>query len=135
MMDFFSKLPIKKLHLIIIVSWLIPYIMILELRQIVTPYIVTIAFIIIDIIASHDMSTYKKLSFHTIWTNIVGMIFMTLFYVFSNYSFWKTSETMDLGHGFLFAGLWDIIYSILLCVAIGISYLIMLFKIKLIRTK
>lgn len=110
---------LKRLHLLILLGWLLPYITILHLEQIVTPFLVTLALLIIDVINSNGYSPYKNLVPLVILLNVIGLVFMTLEYVFSNYSFWQ--EGMGIRMAFTFAGIWIVIYAVLLAIAIGIN--------------
>lgn len=84
---------LKRLHLLILLGWLLPY---------------------------------KKLVPLVILLNVIGLVFMTLEYVFSNYSFWQ--EGMGIRMAFTFAGIWIVIYAVLLAIAIGIGFLLLLIK-------
>lgn len=117
---------LKRLHLLILLGWLLPYITILHLEQIVTPFLVTLALLIIDVINSNGYSPYKNLVPLVILLNVIGLVFMTLEYVFSNYSFWQ--EGMGIRMAFTFAGIWIVIYAVLLAIAIGIGFLLLLIK-------
>lgn len=116
-------------HLLIIVAWLIPYIPLLELRQFVTPFVVTVVFIFIDVVKSNAHKEYNHYIFKVLCANIVGMIIMTLEYEFSNYAFWQDAN-FGPGMGIVFAGLWDIIYCFLLAIALLIGYVAIKIKLK-----
>ena len=123
--DLNDKKTLRNLHLLIILAWLIPYVT--PLPQIETPFVVTVAFLVLDIIKSKGYSPYKQMIPHVIWTNLLGMLISTLEYELSNYAFWQDAN-FGPGMGFLFAGIWDIIYAVLLVVAIIIGFIILFIK-------
>lgn len=63
--------------------------------------------------------------------NVIGLVFMTLEYVFSNYSFWQ--EGMGIRMAFTFAGIWIVIYAVLLAIAIGINNQDLTNKMKIVK--
>ncbi len=127
MIDLNDEKTIRNLHLIIILAWLIPYVT--PLPQIEPPFIVTVALLVFDIIKCSGYKLYNKMIPHIIWTNVLGLIIMTLEYEISNYAFWQNAN-FGPGMGFVFAGIWDVIYIVLLTVAIMVGYFILFVKNK-----
>lgn len=124
-----AKRKLKLAHLLIIVAWLLPYLPLLEIRQIVTPLIVTLIFVVIDVVKSEGSREFGHYMIHVIWTNIVGMVFMTLEYEISNYAFWQDAN-FGPGMGLVFAGIWDVIYIVLLSVMIIMGLIAVKMKAK-----
>ncbi len=85
------------------------------------PFFATVIFIIIDVVKSSERKEFNHYILRVIGTNIVGMIIMTLEYEFSNYAFGQ-NPNFGPGMGFVFAGIWDIMYCVLLAIVIFVGY-------------
>lgn len=115
------KRKLSQSHLLIIVVWLLPYIPLFEIQQFVMPFFATVIFIIIDVVKSNERKDFNQYILRVIGTNIVGMIITTLEYEFSNYAFGQ-NPNFGPGMGFVFAGIWDIMYCVLLAIVIFVGY-------------
>ncbi|RKM55831.1 hypothetical protein D6853_09805 [Butyrivibrio sp. X503] len=119
---------LKRLHFIILIAWLIP--IIISVPPIGIPFSVTVVILLIDIIKSKGYQPYNKMMPYVIGLNILGMVISTLLYELLYYSF-RQDPNFGPGMGIIFAGVWDIIYLVLLAWVIGIGYLILFIRSKL----
>ena len=113
---------LKRLHILILVAWLVPYI--LDVPQFVTAFIVTMIFIVIDIIHCRVIKAYKKMVLHIIWPNLLGMIITTVAYELTHFAFYQDAN-FGPGMGIVFASIWDVMYIFLLVAIIAVSFLVL----------
>ncbi len=118
---------LKRLHLLIIAGWLLPYITMQILPQFVTPFIVTVLFLILDVVVSIGDEPYDAMVPRIIWTNLAGMVIATLGEEISNYAFGQ-DPNFGPGMGIIFAGIWDIVYLVLLIAAVALGFSILKVK-------
>ncbi|SDB19752.1 hypothetical protein [Butyrivibrio sp. INlla16] len=127
--DYMNYARVREFHLLILVAWIIPYFSILDFPQLITPFFVTLGFIIYDLVKSKGYFPYNKYVITIIWTNLVGIALSTAIYV----SGYVNDPYVSVGPemGLFFAGIMDAIYLVLLAVCIAGGFIILFVKNKM----
>ncbi|MCR5341786.1 MAG: hypothetical protein K6E70_00285 [Butyrivibrio sp.] len=125
--DYMNYARVRNLHLLILVAWILPYF--LDISQLVTPFFVTLGFIIYDLVKSKGYFPYSKYVITIIWTNLVGIVVSTVIYV----SRYVNDPYVSVGPemGLIFAGIMDVIYLALLVFCIVAGFVILFVKNKI----
>ncbi len=121
----------KKLHLIIVLAWLLPCVTNDILLNMIVPFFVTFIFILLDLRKSNGEHFFDSMVPVIIVTNIIGAVLMAVIYVLAGYASGQ-DPNFGPGYGFYVGALFGIIYMVILAITIGITYLFLFIKNKLV---